>query len=88
MAILNEQMAKYPSAEMPAVGGLAFTGTSDVTLTTTARSVYIAADGDLKVDMQDGSTVTFVGLKGGAVYPFTVRKIYDTGTTTSGAVLF
>ncbi len=82
----------HPTPADPAVDGVEFTGSADVTLTTYGRAVYIAADGDLKVDMVGGyhgtgSTITFVGLKGGVVYPFAIKKIYDTGTTASGVVL-
>lgn len=76
------------SASDPAVGGIAFTGTADVTFDQYTRGVYISTAGDLKVDMFDGSTVTFSGLLAGAVYPFAVLKVYDTGTTAAGVALF
>jgi hypothetical protein len=83
------------SASDPAVDGLAFTGTADVTLEVVSRGVYIAADGNLAVDMYGGidgitpaSNIVFVGVKGGTILPIAITKIYDTGTTVSGVVLF
>lgn len=83
------------SASDPAVDGDAFTGTADVTLTTVSRGIYIAADGDIKVDFLGGidgrttsTAITFVGVKGGTILPIAVTKIYDTGTTVSGVILY
>lgn len=76
------------SASDPAVGGVAFTGTADVTLDTYARGVYISTAGDLKVDLLDGSIVTFSNLLAGVVYPFAITKVYDTGTTAAGVALY
>ncbi len=78
----------------PSPDGLAFTGAADVTLPMHSRGIYIAADGDLKIDFVgiDGATgatgITFVGVKGGTVLPIRISKIYDTGTTTSGVILY
>lgn len=81
-----------PRASDPATNGLAFTGAADVTLTTYSRGVYIASDGDLKVDFVGGlegagAAITFVGVKGGTILPIRISKIYDVGTTVSGVVL-
>ena len=48
--------------------------------------LYIGTTGDVKVDMADGSTVTFSGLKGGIVYPFEVKRVYATDTTATDIV--
>lgn len=78
----------------PSPDGLAFTGTADVTLPMHSRGVYIGADGDLKVDFVgiDGAAgataVTFALVKAGTILPIRITKIYDTGTTASGVVLY
>jgi hypothetical protein len=59
----------------------------DQTLTQYARGVYIGTAGNLKVDLLDGSTATFSNLVAGTVYPFTIKKIYQTGSTAAGVVL-
>ena len=49
--------------------------------------VYIGGDGDIKVDMLDGTATTFVALKAGVVYPFEITRVYATGTTATNIVV-
>ena len=49
--------------------------------------LYVGGNGDIKVDMLDGTTTTFVGLKAGVVYPFKITRIYATGTTATDIVV-
>src|SRR5690349_14408729 len=87
MANQNEAMQDAQRASQPATGGYAFTGTADATAAdwgnSYGRGVYIGTAGDLKVDMMNGTTVTFVGMLAGTVYPIVFKKIYDTGTTAA-----
>lgn len=76
----------------PAYDAVAFDGTADVTLEMHSRGVFIATDGDLKVDMvgydgRAGATVTFANVVGGSVLSLAISKIYNDGTTCSGVVL-
>ncbi len=84
MAILNQRMAQDSTPDDPYVGAVAvdYSG-GDQTLTTTARGVYVGGAGNLRVDLIDGSTVTFTALAVGNVYRFAVRKIYQTGSTAT-----
>ncbi|WP_240421651.1 spike base protein, RCAP_Rcc01079 family [Paenibacillus periandrae] len=50
------------------------------------KYVYVGADGDLKVDMADGTTVTFTALPAGVFHPLAVKRIHATGTTATGIV--
>ncbi len=51
------------------------------------RAIYIgSAGGNLKVDMLDSGTVTFTGLPIGTVLRVKVKRIYHTGTTSTGIV--
>jgi hypothetical protein len=47
------------------------------------RGVYVGGTGTLKVDMADGSTVTFTGILAGQVHPLAVRRVYATGTSAT-----
>lgn len=94
MPVTNPTTERSPATGSdPAKNAIAFTGAADVTLTTNSRGVYIASDGDLKVDMIGGpdqtpaTGITFVGVKGGTILPICISKIYDVGTTVSGVVL-
>ncbi len=83
--------AVSPTAADPAVNGVEFAD-ADTVLAIASRGVYIAADGDLECTFVGGpdgagNRVTFVGLKGGVVYPFAITHIWAAETTTTGVVL-
>jgi hypothetical protein len=47
----------------------------------------VNAAGDVKVDFVDsGTAIVLPGLLVGVVYPFRVKRVYDTGTTATGLV--
>lgn len=51
------------------------------------RGLYIGGSGNVTVEMVDGGTsVLFVGLMSGIVYPFQVTRVYATGTTATNIV--
>jgi len=54
-------------------------------LSSLGASLYIAVAGDLKVDMADGTTVTFTAHPAGYA-PLLVNKVYATGTTATGII--
>ena len=71
----------------PAAGGQSVdASSSDVTLDRESRGIYVGTAGDLKVDLADGSTLTFVGLAAGIVHPLRVAKVYNSGTTAGDIV--
>ncbi len=72
----------------PVIGVVAISG-SDQTLTGVVRGVYVSGgSGSLKADFANGTTETITGLVTGTVYPFSITKIYDTGTDITGFVLY
>ena len=71
----------------PAVGGVAIDyAAADQTFTRNVRALYIATAGTLKVDLADGSTVTFASLAAGTIYPLRVTKIYMTGSSSAAGL--
>lgn len=51
------------------------------------RGIYVGGGGNMTVDMADGGTsVLFVALLAGVVYPFQVTRVYSTGTTATNLV--
>lgn len=48
--------------------------------------LYIASDGNVKVETVGGSVVTYVGLKGGTFLPIQVYKVFATGTTSTDLI--
>lgn len=77
------------SASDPATDGVAidYSG-GDQTLDTYSRAIYIGTAGHLKVDMVDGTTLTFSNLAAGQVYAFAVKKVYQTGSTAAGVLIW
>lgn len=57
---------------------------SDTTIIRPTLGIYVGVAGDVKVDMQDGSTVTFTGLAAGMFHGISVKRVYATGTTATG----
>jgi hypothetical protein len=53
--------------------------------TAPTRALYIGVAGDVKVDMADGSTVTFAGVANG-ILPISVKRVYLTGTAATNIV--
>jgi len=84
----NPRTRDAKGQSIPAHGAIAIDiSSTDHTLATSSRYIYVATTGALKVDMIDGTTVTFAGLLAGTIYPFCVNKIYRTGTTIAGHAL-
>lgn len=50
------------------------------------KGVYVGTSGDLKVNMLDGTALTFVGIAAGMIHPLTVTRVYSTGTTASDII--
>lgn len=50
------------------------------------KALFVAATGNVKVDMADGSTVILTALNGGMIHSISVRRIHATGTTATGIV--
>ena len=49
--------------------------------------MYVATTGHLKVDMADGTTVTFSNLAVGQ-HEMQITKIYQSGSTAAGLILY
>ena len=50
------------------------------------RAIYVGLDGDIAVQMLDGTTITFQNCVAGSVLPFRIKKIFATGTTATGLI--
>jgi hypothetical protein len=46
-------------------------------------AIYVGFDGDLKVDLVGGDTVTMYNLAAGAWHPIQAKRVYATGTTAT-----
>lgn len=70
----------------PADRAVAVTPSDSADLTEVTRGLYVGASGDVKVDMANGDTVTFVAMAAGVVHPLRVRRVYSTGTDATDIV--
>lgn len=70
----------------PARGAVAVTPDDTDKIGHASRGIYVGGAGDLKVDLIDGTTVTFVGLAAGVIHPICARRVYSTGTTATDIV--
>jgi hypothetical protein len=73
----------------PAIGAVAISyGSGNQDLSGyRVRGFHVDTAGALKVDMANGTTVTFATLTAGAFYPYAITKIYQTGSAAAGFVL-
>jgi hypothetical protein len=65
----------------PARGAFSITPADGTDLAIYPKALYVGTAGDVKVDMRDGTTVTFTGAIG--VLPIRVKRVYSTGTTAT-----
>jgi hypothetical protein len=70
----------------PAGNAFAITPNDDNEITAVTRAIYIGVEGDLRVTMLGGQTVTFVGLGAGILHAIRVIKVHATGTTATDIV--
>lgn len=62
----------------------AVTPNDSTDLTFTSRAIYVGGGGDLKVNLSDGTTVTFASIAAGIIHPIRVKRVFSTGTTATG----
>lgn len=85
-------MAAQRTAEsiIPALHVALVTPSDSADLTYTSRGVAFAAAGDLKVTTSGGETVVIPSgsLAAGLIHPLMVTRIWSTGTTATGIVVY
>lgn len=50
------------------------------------RAIYVGGEGDLRLRMLGGSTVTLRGVQAGTLLPLRVAQVFATGTTATAIV--
>lgn len=69
-----------------ATDAFAITPNDSTDLTVPTRGIYVGTAGHLKVDMLDGTTVTFNNLAAGTIHAIAVKRVYATGTGASNII--
>jgi len=70
----------------PTFGGVEITPSNDNDLARVTRGLYVGVTGNVKVDMEDGSTITWVGLAAGMIHPIRAKRVYATLTTATSII--
>lgn len=86
MAAKNTMTPEKLTGMEPAGSAFAISPDNSTDLALMTRGIYVGGTGDLKVDMADGTTVTFVGLAAGVVHPIRARRVYATGTSATSII--
>jgi hypothetical protein len=71
----------------PASGGVEIDLSGGDATCQCGRAVYVGVAGDVKVQMKDGSVITFRNVAAGCERPWRVKKIFKLGTTADGIVV-
>lgn len=66
-----------------AYNAVAVTPNDSADLTDIGAALYVGGDGNVRVKMAGGNTVTFTGVVAGTVLPILVDRVYSTSTTAT-----
>lgn len=71
--------------DSPACNAAPVTPDDSSDLPVAARSLYVAATGDLRITTVGGDMVTFTGVPAG-ILPVRIARVHATGTTATGII--
>jgi len=75
----TDDFARFQTSQLsPATNAASITTSDTVDLANVTRAIYVGVGGDVKVDMQDSGTVTFVGVPTGTTLAIRVTRFYAT----------
>jgi len=84
-AVPNADML-FAGLSSPARDAVAVTPSDTVNLVLTARALYVAVAGDIKLRTFKNSDVVFIAVPAGSIVPCFCRRVFATGTTATGIV--
>ena len=58
---------------------------NDLEITPTS-ALQVGGSGDVKVEMEDGTTIVLPSLTAGVVYPYSITRVYATDTTATNVI--
>ena len=75
----TDDFSRFQTSQLsPATNAAAITTSDTVDLANVTRAIYVGVGGDVKVDMQDSGTVTFVGVPTGTTLAIRATRVYAT----------
>ncbi|MFD1135589.1 spike base protein, RCAP_Rcc01079 family [Paenibacillus urinalis] len=67
-------------------GAFAVTPNDSTDLSKVTKGLYIGVSGDVRMTMADGSVITRKNVAGGMTHPWSIRRVWATGTTATDIV--
>lgn len=84
---MADNYASYaPDLTTPGEYAFAITPNDSTDLANATRALYVGGAGDVACITVNGSTVTFVGMVAGMLYPLRLKRVLSTGTSASSLV--
>lgn len=83
---MREYKNYHPGLVAPPSRAVAITPDDDTDLDFVTRGIYVAAEGDIRVDTLGGDTAVFTSFPGQSILIGQYTRVYDTGTTATGLV--
>jgi hypothetical protein len=74
------------SADVPAEHAFAITPDDDEDLPSVTRGLYVGVSGHIKMTMAGGEVVTRKNVAAGMTHPWSVKRIWSTGTTATDMI--
>ena len=75
-----------PSLVSPASSGAEVSPSDSQDLAQVSRALYVAAGGDLSLELASGARVALGSVPGGTFLPVRARRVRSSGTTATGIV--
>ena len=66
--------------------GFAITPSDSTNLAIFTTGLYVGTQGDVKVDLVGGDTLTFVAMASGVIHKLQIKKVYSTDTNASDLI--
>ena len=84
---MSDPFARHnPGLNAPAFGAFQITPDDSAPLEQVTRALFVGGEGNLRVTMAHGQTVTFTAVQPGMMYPIRCQAVLEDGTTASGIV--
>lgn len=75
-----------PGLTSPGIEAFPVAPSNSANLTHVTRALYVGSTGDVRLELVDGSEVTFRAMQAGMMYPLRVRKVFRGGTTADNLI--
>lgn len=85
MTVTDKFQDMATGMESPVAQAAPITPSDSTDLAQLTRALYLGGAGSVRVDLRDGTTVTFVGMSAGW-HPLRVARVRATGTTATNIV--